>query len=230
MILDYYDWAGGREAMMRFGPANGPVVALALPPFEEWNRTRTFAVRLLRLLSERGIASILPDLPGLGESLVPLDEITLGDWRAAYAAAAAEADYSVAIRGGVLICADAVVRGRWCFAPQDGARLVRLLVRVRKASAREAGESFDPASIVVDGPAIEIAGNAIPRALLRELSAAGPAVLGTARTLRLESDVEHADRKVPGLPLWRRAEPADDPALAELLVDDIAQWVASCAA
>jgi hypothetical protein len=229
VIVDSYDWAGGREAMIRFGPPSGPVVALALPPFEEWNRTRTFAVRLLRLLAARGIGGILPDLPGTGESLVSLAGVTLADWRAAFAAAAAGADYSLSLRAGALIDADAAIKGRWRLAPHDGAALVRELVRVRQAAAREEGASFDPSSIVVDGPPIAIAGNAIPRALLRELSAAAPATAGPVRTVRLESDARDADVKLPGAALWRRAEPGDDPLLAETLAGDIAHWVAACA-
>ena len=64
--IDHYDWSGGREALLRFGPDTGPVVILALPLFEEANRTRTFAVGLLRRLAERGIAGLLPDVPGQG--------------------------------------------------------------------------------------------------------------------------------------------------------------------
>eukprot|EP01037_Dinobryon_pediforme_P041965 gene41965-52022_t len=37
-----------------------------------------------------------------------------------------------------------------------------------------------------------------------------------------------ADRHVAGAPLWRRAEPDTDAALAELLADDIADWIARC--
>jgi hypothetical protein len=230
LIIDAYDWPGGREAVLRFGPDTGPVVALALPPLEEANRTRTFAVRLLRALAARGIGSILPDLPGTGESLVPLERTSLADWRAAFSAAAVGADYGAAIRAGALIDADASLKGRWRLAPLDGASLVRELVRVRQAAARESGETFDPQSIVVDGPPIAIAGNAIPRALLRELSAAAPATAGSIRTVRLESDARDADAKLPGSALWRRAEPGDDPELAEVLAVDIADWIATCAA
>ena len=230
MIIDAYDWPGGREAMIRFGPATGPVVALALPPFEEANRTRTFAVRLLRSLAIHGIGSILPDLPGTGESLVPLEEVSLADWRAAFVAAAAGADHGVAIRAGALIDCDAPLKGRWRLAPLDGANLVRELVRVRQATAREAGEAFDPESIVVDGPPIEIAGNALSRALLRELSAAAPTAAGRIRIVRLESDARDADLKLAGAALWRRAEPGDDPQLAAALADDIAEWIRPCAA
>ena len=42
--------------MLRFGPDTGPVVVVALPLFEEANRTRAFAVSILRALAARGIA------------------------------------------------------------------------------------------------------------------------------------------------------------------------------
>ncbi len=227
-MIGHYDWAGGREAMMRFGPAHGPVVILALPPFEEANRTRTFAAGILRALGARGIVGLLPDLPGAGDSLIATQDATLANWRAAFAAAAVDADHVLAIRAGALIDGDAVVKSRWLFAPQEGASLVRELVRVAQAAAREDGTAFDPQSIVVDGPPIAIAGNALSRAMLRDLGGADHHARGPVRTVRLESDAAAADRKFPGAPLWRRAEPGDDPALAALLADDIADWIAQC--
>ena len=50
------------------------------------------------------------------------------------------------------------------------------------------------------------------------------------RVVRLSSDPAPADRHVDASPLWRRAEPGDNPALAELLADDIAAWIAACEA
>jgi hypothetical protein len=227
-VIGWYDWVGGREAVLRFGPADGPVVAAALPPFEEANRTRTFAVGLLRALGERGIVGLLPDLPGTGESLVPLDHATLADWRAAFVAAAAPARFTIAIRAGVLIDNQAQVRGRWRLAPQPGEALVRELIRIRHATLREEGTVFDAAEIEEDGPAIPIAGNFIGRRMLRDLKAAEPSECGLIRTVRLDSDAQTAHRKVPGAPLWRRAEPGDERALSTLLAADIADWIARC--
>ena len=79
-MIDHYDWPGGREAMLRFGPATGPVVIAVMPLFEEANRTRAFMVAMLRALADRGIAGILPDLPGTGESRTEAKDITLSDW------------------------------------------------------------------------------------------------------------------------------------------------------
>lgn len=215
--------------MLRFGAADAPAVTLALPPFEEANRTRTFAVGLLRRLAERGIAGRLPDLPGTGDSLVATEDARIAHWRAAFAAAAAGSVATLAIRAGALVDGDAPVACRWRLAPMTGAALVRELVRIRQAAAREDGERFDAESIVVDGPPLVIAGNRLSRAMLRDLSGEEPAHTGAVRTVRLEGDAAPADAVYPGTPLWRRAEPGDDPALADRLADDIAQWVAACA-
>jgi hypothetical protein len=193
-MIDHYDWPGGREAMLRFGPADGPVVVAALPLFEEANRTRTFVVTILRALAERGIASALPDLPGTGESVVPTDRIRLADLRAAFATV--PGDYVLAVRSGALLDTGAR-NARWHLAPQSGADLSRELTRIRAM-----------------GDGSDFGGNAIPEAFLAELADAAPA------------EAEIASR--PIAPLWRRAEPDNDPALAALLAGDIAAWVRSC--
>lgn len=220
-MIACYDWAGGREAIMRFGPDDGPVVILALPPLEEANRLRTFSVGIARQLAGCGIASVLPDLPGTGESLLPTYRATLTDWRAAFAAAAAFAGarHGAAIRAGALIDTAAILNSRWHFAPQSGSALVRELERTRKAAEIYDREKESPSNY------IEISGNSLSRALIDELSAAVPS---PARTLRLEGDGLPADQLVAGAPLWRRAEPGDDPALAAALAADIAAWVRRC--
>ncbi len=157
-MISYYDWPGGREAMLRFGPAEGPVVVAALPLFEEANRTRGFVVTILRLLAERGIASALPDLPGTGESLVPTEHIRLADLRSAFACAAGPGAYSVAIRSGTLVDSSESLACRWHLAQQPGTDLARELARIRAA-----------------GGGVDFAGNAIPEAFLAELAEATPA-------------------------------------------------------
>lgn len=213
-MIDCYDWAGGREAIYRFGPAEGPVVVAALPLFEEANRTRSFVVTLLRALADRGVAGALPDLPGQGESLVPTEAARLADLRDAYAAAIRHCDrpaFALGIRSGALLDATAALGGRWHLAPVAGADLVRELERIRQAGG---GEDY--------------AGNRIAPALISELQGAG--IAARARTVRLEGDARPADLRVPGAPLWRRAEPDNDSHLAARLADDIAAWVRTCAA
>lgn len=215
--------------MLRFGPSTGPVVVAALPLFEEANRTRTFVVTLLRMLAERGIASLLPDLPGQGESLRSTATASLADWRNAFAAAVKsipnESIFAIAVRGGALLDAEATLAGRWHFAPMLGEVALRELIRVARASDPQRTD-LDPVDFERLAP-IEIAGNMVSPHLLRELGSARP---GAARIVRLATDPGDANTKFEGAPLWRRAEPDNDPALAELLADDIAAWVRACVA
>lgn len=205
--IDHYDWPGGREAMLRFGDGD-PRVVLALPLFEEYNRTRAFGVTLLRSLAGRGIGGLLPDWPGTAESLLPTSSVTLDSMLAAYRSLADGYGpmFAIGIRSGALIDRISSPRGRWYLSPQSGEELSRELAR----------------QISREG---DVAGNLLSPAFLAEL---GPARYGSARVVRMETDPRDADRKLPGSPLWRRVEPGNDPALAALLAEDIAQWIESC--
>lgn len=231
--IDHYDWSGGREALLRFGPDSGPVAILALPLFEEANRTRTFAVGMLRRLADHGIAGLLPDVPGQGESVVALADVPLSLMTDAIEAvtcqhiAAGRNAYAIGIRSGALLDAAAPVAGRWHLVPQDGASVLRDLHRIWRA----AGNTGDRDAMMHDA-AVEVAGNRLSPGLLAALEPATavhpPGTL--RRILRLASDPAPADRHIDAAPLWRRAEPGDDPALAALLAADIADWIATCEA
>jgi hypothetical protein len=216
--------------MLRFGPGTGPVVVVALPLFEEANRTRAFAVTILRALADRGIAGVIPDLPGQGESLLPTHEATLAGLSEAFAAAVSSlgrSAYSLAIRSGTLLDGSALVVARYHLSPATGSDLRRELVRARQASARESGEPFDPASIDTATDPVELAGNRIAPQLLAELTTATPATTAV-RTVRLETEARPADAKIAGSPLWRRAEPDNDADFAARIAADVAEWVATC--
>ncbi|KTF70107.1 hypothetical protein ACNFJ7_06620 [Sphingomonas sp. HT-1] len=212
-MIEPYDWAGGREAMLRFGPGSGPVVVAALPLFEEANRTRAFVVAILRALADRGIAGVLPELPGTGDSLIPTDRIAISDLRAGFAAAARTAGkraYSLAVRSGALLDGTVMIRRRWHFAPQTGPELLRALHRMHR----------------IDGMP-GYGGHRLPESFLEELPECH---LEPARTVRLDTDMRPSDHSVPGRPLWRLPEPTNDLTLAELLAADIAAWVQACEA
>jgi hypothetical protein len=155
----------------------------------------------------------------MGDSLLPTANARLSDWREAYGAAAAAcgARFSFTIRGGALLDTNIVARHR--FAPVEGAKLVREMVRARAAS----GAAVD---VSMPGPPVELLGNALSRELIADLQDAAPD--GEARVVRLESDPAPADLKIDAAPLWRRAEPDTDNALAALLADDITTWVRAC--
>jgi hypothetical protein len=237
-LIDSYETGGRREAMLRFGPATGPVVVVALPLFDEANRTRAFAVSICRALAKRGVASVLPDMPGQGESFVPTEAMALIDLEHAHQAciAAVARDgrrvFAVGVRSGALLDAVSRCHGRWHLAPQDGPTLVRELTRIKQATVKAPlGELWYRRDTDTHLP-VEIAGNLVSPAFLTALQAAEfpiPYQDGAPlRTVRLDTDPKPADRHVPGAPLWRRAEPDNDPALAALLGDDIADWIATC--
>ncbi|WP_294088944.1 hypothetical protein [Sphingomonas sp.] len=197
--------------MLRFGPDHGPVVVLLLPFFEEYNRTRAFGVAILRALEKRGIAGVLPDLPGFADSLVDTEKLVLANLQQAVldlVASLASPVFSAAIRSAALI--DAPAPARWRLSPQTGAELAREIKRLRAL-----------------GDGVTVAGNAVSDAFVQSLETA--TLAPGQRTVRLDSDPAPADLKLPGAPLWRLAEPGDDPDLAELLAADIAEWIAACA-
>jgi len=230
-MIDHYDWAGGREAMMRFGPAAGPVVVAVLPLFEEANRTRTFVTGVLRGLAERGIAGALPDLPGQNDSLVATEHAMLAGWRTALASAAAAAGnrpvHIFSCRGGALLDHDVKAASRWQLAPAKGEALIRELFRTSAAAG--APIEMNLGNYNDEGGPVTIAGNRLSRPLLRDLNAADCVRYGVLRVIRLDTDPAVADRKVEGAPLWRQSEPGDDPALAAVIAEDIADWIARCA-
>jgi hypothetical protein len=214
--IDHYDWgasdwSGGREAMVRFGPAAGVTVVAVLPLFEEGNRTRAAMVDVLRRLAELGIGGALPDLPGVGESLIATRDATLAMWRAAFAAACASLAGTVHVmgwRGGALVDGAADVASRWYLAPLSGTSVVRELERLRHAGG---GEDFG--------------GNLLSAAMLDGLAGAEPVTAGALRVVRLESDPKAADRKIAGVPLWRGSEPGVDAGLQAAVAADVAAWV-----
>lgn len=231
--IDHYDWPGGREALLRFGPDSGPVLVAALPLFEEANRTRTFTVTLLRALARRGIASLLPDIPGQNESLVPLGTLTVLRMATALEAVTdrcldeGRRSYALGLRSGALLDICALHSGRWHLAPQTGDDVLRDLHRVWRAAGHDGDRN---AMMFGDDDPVEIAGNRLSTDLLSSLSAAMPFDQPgiPRRVVRLASDPAAANRKVDAAPLWRRSEPGNDSALVEALADDIADWLAAC--
>lgn len=231
-MIDGYDWAGGHEAMLRFGPADGPLVVAIPPLFEEANRMRATLIAMLRALAAEGIASALPDLPGTGESLLPVEKVRLADWRAAFAAALAtlgRPGHLLGVRGGALIESEAEALSRWQLTPVAGEDLVRDLFRTRAIADPGAPRDFDPLAPSPDGPPVELAGNLIGRPLLCDLIGAVPREIGKTRVVRLGKDRRIANLALPDTPPWRRAEPDLDAPLAATLAADVAAWVRTCA-
>lgn len=223
-MIDSYAWRGGREAMLRFGPENGPFVLVLPALFEEANRTRHFLVEVMRGLAATGVASILPDLPGTNDSPIATVDARLDDWKAAIASLPAPIA-TVSVRGGALLDQATPTALHWRLSPDGGVRLLRDMLRATAIAAEAKLADLEAAART--RPTV-LVGNLIHPELFVALEAAVPGETGTIRTVRMEGDASAADTYLPGAPLWRRAEPAHDPVLAEAVVADIAQWMTSC--
>ena len=200
---------------MRFGE-NKPIQVLVLEPlFEEANRTRRLLACVARALNTHDIGVNFCALPGTGESLTDIADVRLADWRVAAAAAIAAIKPTViaSLRGSALIDDAGTAKGWWRLAPETGARIVRDLRRTQ-----------------LSGETGLYAGHRLSDAMLTDLEGASPVPLAPMRVARLENDAADADIKLIGSPLWRRAEPGEDAALAEAIATDLAAWTKLCAA
>ena len=211
-MTETYRWRGGTEMLLRHG-AGSTITILVLPAlFEEANRMRRFTVSIMRGLADRGIGTILPDMPGTGESETTLCDVMLEDWHEAILALAPNMFASVAIRGGALL--DGSFANRWRLAPDSGERLLRDMVRATAFSDGVPASQLD--KDVRSGPT-RLAGNLIGPAFYLSLHNAVPVGGGYVTP-------------VDGPKLWRAAEPGDDQDFVHLIVEDIASWAKPCGA
>ncbi len=219
-----YAWRDGHEWMLELGPENGPRLLILPPLLEELNRSRKLLTDMMRDLAVTGILSVLPDLPGTGESLRTIDATDWDDWRDAMTSLVQEQQFSgiFSLRGGCLLddCSTAkAIR----FAPVAGKNLIRDLIRARGVTDK----GFDAAAqkaVFETGPTM-LGGYPVPVALARALRDADLPERADVTTGRLESDLPDADFKIDGTPVWRRAEPSGSPELSRALADKIAAWI-----
>jgi len=198
---------GGREARL-----------LVIPPlFDEANKLRRQIVDVMRRLDASGIDAVLPDLPGCNESLAPLAEQTLDGWRKGTAAAAGHfrATGVLAIRGGAML-RPASLPG-WDYAPQDGAKILRAMIRARIIASREAGAEETREQIETQGRSdgVTLAGWQLGPQMF--------AALETAQVPPQDDGVTSIEQEtLGGRPLWLRAEPDYDADQADALAAIIA--------
>lgn len=228
--------AGSLPCIVR-GPSDGAQVLVVPPLFEEMNRTRTLLAGVGRRLTQRGIGSWLPDLPGSGDHELPLTAVRLATWRSSVdalaqviAATNGSTVHLFAIRGGALLAGSAAAT-RYLLAPvESGERLLRELMRARLSADQERGRPSGMAALEarLKQETVELAGYPITPALAADLRSA--TLLDAPRTRRVALDGGSGDRLFDGPPLWRQAEPVAAPDLAREIGDDLADWIESCAA
>ena len=217
------------EHRLRIDPAGTPRATIVIVPplFEEANRTRRTLVLAMRALVANGFAALLPDLPGQNESLVPLVEVDLDRWQDALAEVIAGNDgpaIIASVRGGTLIDHKAKAAAWWRLAPVGGASLLRTLMRARVSADREAGvtSSLEDLQAAARSEALLLAGNALSPAMIAGLGTAEAQPVAPLRSIGSGAD------GIAGTPLWLRAEPGEDAAMARAIAADIAAWSKSC--
>lgn len=217
------------EHRLRIDPAGAPraTIVIAPPLFEEANRARRTLVLAMRALAAEGFATLMPDLPGQNESLVPLADVDLERWQKALAEVVAGIEGPVivaSVRGGALIDHRAKASAWWRLAPAGGASLLRTLLRARVAADREAGvaSSLESLQAAARSEALLLAGNALSPTMVAQL---GHAEAQPAEPLR---SVALGAGGIAGTPLWLRAEPGEDAAMAAAIAADIAAWSKTC--
>jgi hypothetical protein len=210
-MIGRYTWRGGEEMLLRMG-AGSPVTVLVLPAlFEEANRMRRFTVSVMRQLEAREIGSILPNLPGQGESMRSIGDTAFADWHEAIAAIPDTSLFAVALRGGSLLGGS--IPHRFHLAPDTGERLMRDMVR---ATALSEGVPASEVDARARHQPTRLAGNMVSADLYAAMCDAKPVDGATVS-------------QVEGPKLWRSAEPGDDPVYAAAVADEIAAWVHTCA-
>jgi hypothetical protein len=219
------------EHCFRITPTGTPrATILIVPPlFEEANRTRRTLVLAMRALAADGFATLLPDLPGQNESLVPLEKVDLASWQNALAEAAATIDgpqIIASLRGGALIDHHPKAAAWWRLAPVGGASLLRTLMRARVAADREGGltSSLDGLQAEAATAPLLLAGSRLSPAMIAQLGSAETQPVARLRTVTLGSGAD----AIAGTPLWLRAEPGEDAAMAKAIAADIAAWSTAC--
>jgi hypothetical protein len=229
-MITRYRFDANDELCLRFGPEDGPVLLILPPLFDEANRVRHLIVESARALADLGISSLLPDLPGCNESLSPLDTASFSLWKAALITCAQQlgpVSHIASLRGGALVDDALGDCPRWRLAPVKGGQLLRTMLRTRIASDREASITSSSEALMEQArtAGILLAGNSLSPCMIRELDNAVPSQGSAIRLVRFADDPQPCDGQIAGAPLWLRAEPAHDPAMAQAIAQDIATWM-----
>lgn len=178
-----------------------------IPPLlEEMNRSRRLLTLLTSALAAQDCLTLLPDLPGTGESGQSLADTRWDDWLDSIAdcmdwmAARATALQLCGLRGGALVAQAALGRdfagnrqmAFTALAPvRSGTHHVRHWLRVRTAASREIGPEVTMDALktqISNGQPVQLAGYDCPAGLLQMLETQvwRPDVLEGRRTLLID--------------------------------------------
>lgn len=203
------------------GDESGARILIIPALFDEANSLRRQSAMIMRGLRERNIPSVLPDFPGMNESIAPFSEQTLSQWQADAEQAAKHfsVTHILAIRGGALIAPRSFTG--WLYAPPTGARLMRNMLRAQVLALRESGEQVTTPELGERGAAegIGLAGWSFGAQLFGELQSA------KADTNSNYAIIEQSE--IGGAGLWLRAEAGEDKQQAVAIADLLATRIAA---
>ena len=231
--LGFLGTSTGAQPYVRRGVGHPIQVLVVQPLFEERNRLRRLLAETTRRLAAVGVGSWMFDLPCTGDSAgATIDAVWTG-WidsveKQAQHITSTGCDelHIFSARGGGLLDQPAAC-SHYRLAPVAGERLLRELMRSR-AAARGGVTIASLESRFAQGEAIELGGFEMSAALAASLRAAGPQPVAPLRTA-VVGDAS-GDVTLSGPPLWRQAEPAEEPVLADALAADLLEWIGSCGA
>ena len=225
-MISSYAFNGAQEYCLIRGSDTDIKICIIPPLFDEMNRLRRTLVEVTRLLENKGIGTIMPDLPGCNESSVPLGRTSFSDWKQAIIAVCLEhnATHIASLRGGCLLDDAVPILPRWRFAEISGSKLLRTMIRTRIASDKEDGVSNTTESLMAIGKTegLSLAGNSLSADMLSQFEKAVPVKGDNVHYVSLGQN----DGQIAGKPLWLRAEPDHDPVLAKSMATDLSRWCA----
>lgn len=190
----FIDGAKGPVFVLARGPAAGVrSCVLVVPPFaEEMNKCRRMVTEVALALADRGVATVLPDLYGTGDSGGDFADASWDVWQGDIARSArwcAERGWPVqgilAIRLGCALAAAAMASGRLppvarstLWQPMfDGRRFLAQFLRLRIAASLMADQKESLAGLrarLQAGEVLEIAGYSLSSRLAADLDSLGP--------------------------------------------------------
>jgi len=192
LAAGFHAGPAGALFALRHTPAQATPIraqALILPPFgEEMNRSRPFLAALARALADAGVAALLPDLHGTGDSAGAFDAADWETWLAEVAflraALTARDDgplHLIGVRTGCLLAAESLARdpsgvaGLVCLqGVANGERFLAQLLRLRVAAAMSRGRKENAKGLRADlesGTPVTLGGYTLAPALARALAA-----------------------------------------------------------
>ena len=212
---------GGTSMEMAVSTArkDEPELLIIPPLFDEANRMRAQLVLLMRTLRDLGISSVMPDLPGMNESLQPQASQTLSAWRAAAASAAKHfgVRHALYVRQACALDSGAVPASH--YAPSEPSKLLKAMVRAQSLAEKEAGKDRT-ASQILDAARVQgdqVAGWEIGRTMAQELCETAEV------TNKAATPITH--EQIGGRALWLSNEGGVDERQAQVLAKVLAERI-----